>query len=106
MVQRWVADISKDVETQLSEILKCVYHSLTVVESMDITSTAHMCIVVCGVTSDFEVFEELVGIHSMQGLTNGSDFIQALLCSLQKHNLELSKLVGIITDGAPSALKI
>jgi hypothetical protein len=38
----------------------------------------------------------------MQGQTEGSYFIQALLCNLQKHNLELSKLVGIFTDGALS----
>jgi hypothetical protein len=61
-----------------------------------------MCTVARGVTSDFEVFEEEpVYLHSMQGQTKGLDFIQALLCSLPKHNLEQSKLVGIITDGAP-----
>lgn len=46
--------------------------------------------------------DELVDIHPMQGQTKGSDFIQALLCSLQKQNLEPSKLVGIVTDGVPS----
>jgi hypothetical protein len=40
----------------------------------------------------------------MEVQVKGSDFIQALLYSLQKHNLELSKLVGIVTDGAPSAV--
>jgi hypothetical protein len=50
------------------------------------------------VTSAFKVFEELVGLHSMQGQTKGSDFIQTLLCGLQERNLELSKLVDIFTD--------
>jgi hypothetical protein len=43
-------------------------------------------------TSGFEVFEEFADIHSI-----GSDFIHALLCSLQNHNLELFKPVGIVT---------
>jgi len=68
---------------------------------MDTNSTAQMCIFIRGVTSDFEVFEEIrvpfnarsykgVGLHS--GTT------------LQKHNLQPPKLVGIVTDGAPSMI--
>jgi hypothetical protein len=56
-------------------------------ESTYITSTAQMCIFVCGVTPNYEVCEELVD-HSIQGQTMGQDFIQASLCTLQKHNLE------------------
>jgi hypothetical protein len=63
-----------------------------------------MCIFACGVTPDFEVFVELVDLHSMQDQTEGSHFIQALLCNLQKHDLELSKLPDIVTDGAPSMI--
>jgi hypothetical protein len=40
----------------------------------------------------------------MQGWSKVSDLIQALLCSLWKHNLGLSELVGIVTDGAPSVI--
>jgi hypothetical protein len=68
---------------------KSVYHLQTVDGSKDSTSTAQICIFARGVTSDFEVFEELVDLRSMQGQIKGSDFI------LQKHNLELSKLVGM-----------
>jgi len=57
-----------------------------------------------GITSDFEVSEELLDLHLMQGQTQGSDCIQALLCSLQRHNLEIPELVGIVTDGAPSII--
>jgi len=74
-VQRWVADISKDAETQFSEIFnKCVYYSLVVNESKDITSIAKMCILAHGITFDFEVFEELADVHSVQGQTNEVDF--------------------------------
>jgi hypothetical protein len=72
--------------------------------SVIITSTAQMCVFACGVTSDFEMFEEHVNLHSIQGQTKGLDFILALLYSLQKHNLELSKLGGIVTGGVPSVI--
>jgi len=94
-LQRRVPDISKDVGTHLSDIFnKCVYCSLNADESMDITSTAQICIFARDVRSDFEVFEEHGDLHSMQGHTKGCDFIHALLYSLQKHNPELCNLVG------------
>jgi len=63
--------------------------------------TGHYLHCTCGIRTDFEVFEELVDLHSMQGQTKGSVFTQALLCSLQKHNSKLSKLVSIGTDYVP-----
>jgi hypothetical protein len=102
-VQRHVVDISNDAETQFSKIFnKCVYCSQTAEESTAITLTAQKCIFARGVTSDFEAFEELVDLLSTQGQTKGSDFSQALLCSLQKQNLELPKLVCTVTDGVSS----
>jgi hypothetical protein len=50
-------------------------------------------------TSDYEVSEELADHHSLQSQTEGSDFIQALPRGLQKHNLELSKLMVRVADG-------
>jgi hypothetical protein len=51
----------------------------------DITSTSEIRIFAGGVTSDFEMFEELVDLH--QGNAKRSDIFQALLLYLQKHNL-------------------
>jgi hypothetical protein len=63
-LQRRVANISKHVETQLSEIFnEHVYFSLTVDESTDITSTAQIYKFARGVTSEFEMSEELVDLH-------------------------------------------
>jgi hypothetical protein len=54
---------------------------------MDITSSSMhvVCMFARGVTSDFEVFQEVVELDSLQGKTRGSNFIQALqvVCSLQ-----------------------
>jgi len=51
----------------------------------DTTSTSEICIFAGGVTSDFEMFEELVDFH--QGNAKRSDIVEALLLYLQKHNL-------------------
>jgi hypothetical protein len=60
---------------------KSVYYSLTDDESVNITATVQMCILAHGITN-FEMFEEIVDLHSMQSQTKGSHFIKALLCSL------------------------
>jgi hypothetical protein len=74
-VKSLVDDISKDVETELPDIFnKCLYYSLTVDESTDITSTSQMCIVARRVKCDVQVFEDLVDRHSMLGQTKGSNF--------------------------------
>jgi hypothetical protein len=53
----------------------------------------HVCLFAGGVTRHFEVTEEFGVLQSMQGQTKGSDSSYVLLCSIQKHNLELSLLV-------------
>jgi hypothetical protein len=53
-VQRRVDDINKDAEIQFSDIFNnCVYYSLVVDESTDVTSTEQMRIFARRVTSDF-----------------------------------------------------
>jgi len=66
-----------------------------------------MCIFAYGITSDFEVFQELVDLHQCKARQRDETSIrhnQALLCSLQKHNLELSKFMAIIPDSTPSVI--
>jgi len=61
-----------------------------------------MCIFAHGITSDFGVSEKC--IISIQCKARQRDQIMRhyCVCSLQKKNLEPSKLVGIVTGGAPS----
>jgi len=69
-VKMQIADISKYVKTQLSELLYiCINYSPNFDESTDMTSTTQMCIIALGVTSDFEMFKKFVDLHSMRGLT-------------------------------------
>jgi putative ubiquitin-RnfH superfamily antitoxin RatB of RatAB toxin-antitoxin module len=104
-IQRRITDISADIVTKFSTIFKnCIKFSLAVDESTDVTSIAQLCIYARCITSDYEIFEELLELYPMKDQTRGSDLLQALLSSIQKHNLDLSKLSGIVTDGAPSMI--
>ncbi|CAB3237252.1 unnamed protein product [Arctia plantaginis] len=75
-------------------------------ESTDISSTAQLLIFIRGVTQDFEVLEELLGMCSLKGQTREVDILNVLLDERSKTNLDLSKLMGVATDGAPSMIGV
>nr|XP_022900894.1 general transcription factor II-I repeat domain-containing protein 2A-like [Onthophagus taurus] len=75
-------------------------------ESTDISSTAQLLIFIRGVTQDFEVLEELLGMCSLKGQTKGVDILNVLLDECSKTDLDLSKLSGVATDGAPSMIGV
>ncbi|CAB3240762.1 unnamed protein product [Arctia plantaginis] len=75
-------------------------------ECTDISSTAQLLIFIRGVTQDFEVLEELLGMCSLKGQTRGVDILNVLLDESSKTNLDLSKLSGVATDGAPSMIGV
>jgi hypothetical protein len=64
------------------------------------TLTTQMFVFAHGKTSHFEVSEELVVLRLMQDQTKGPNFIQTLVCSLKKQDLQVSKLVCIVTEAA------
>jgi hypothetical protein len=65
---------------------------------MDITSTVQMCIFASGIISGVKCLKNLyISSASSDNEITESDFVQALICSLLKHNMELSKLLGIVT---------
>ncbi|XP_022906223.2 protein FAM200C-like [Onthophagus taurus] len=75
-------------------------------ECTDISSTAQLLIFIRGVTQDFEVLEELLGMCSLKGQTKGVDILNVLLDECSKTDLDLSKLSGVATDGAPSMIGV
>ncbi|XP_064106957.1 general transcription factor II-I repeat domain-containing protein 2A-like [Macrobrachium nipponense] len=104
-VQRRIVDLSGDIVDQLKEKSKqFVYFSLATDESTDVTSTAQLLVFVRGVTEDFSIHEELVGLSSLKGQTTGSDLLNGLLEQISVIELDLDKLVGISTDGAPAMI--
>ena len=69
------------------------YFSLAFDESVDITSTAKLLIFVRGITQEFEIIEELIGMTSMTDQTKGSDTLSGLLEQCVKVNLDLYKII-------------
>lgn len=69
-------------------------------KTIDCTFTAQMTIfffflLLSSITTEFEVYEEFVGLASIQGQTKGSDFHHSLQKHLQGLYLDLCKLVGL-----------
>lgn len=66
-------------------------------KTIDCTFTAQMLFffLLSRITTEFEVYEELVGLASIQGQTKGSDFHHSLQKHLQAQYLDLCKLVDL-----------
>ena len=71
-VARRVDELSTNIKKTLSDQLHtCQCYSLGLDESTDVSDTAQLAIIVRGVTSDFEVVEELLDVCPMKGTTKG-----------------------------------
>lgn len=102
-VQRRITALADNIEEQLATKSRSFeYFSIALDESTDISSTAQLLIFLRGVTQNFEVSEELIGMSSLTSQTKGSDMLEALLEKCSIMDLDLTKISGITTDGAPS----
>ncbi|CAK1594128.1 unnamed protein product [Parnassius mnemosyne] len=107
IIQRRIMSLSGNIAQQLNEKTKIIeFFSLALDESTDISSTAQLLIFIRGVTQDFEVLEELLGMCSLKGQTRGIDILNVLLDECSKTDKDLSKLSGVATDGAPSIIGV
>ena len=100
-IARRVEDLSKNVVLSLKEKLnKCEAYSLALDESTDRGDTAQLAIFIRGITSNFEVIEELLDINHMKDTTRGEDILSEVKKTLVKFELPEKKLCGVTTDGA------
>ena len=100
-IARRVEDLSKNIELSLKEKLnKCEAYSLALDESTDRGDTAQLAIFIRGITSNFEVIEELLDINHMKNTTRGEDILSEVKKTLVKFELPEKKLCGVTTDGA------
>ena len=97
----------------VKEVVHCIIHlkdkavtfetfSTSLDESMDISDTAQLAIFVRGVDSEFNITEEMLKLASMKGTTTGEDLLQEFKCALKENNLDITKMSGVTTDGAPA----
>lgn len=106
-IQRRIENLSDDINEQLQiAATKFKYFSLAADESTDNTSTAQLLLFVRGISENFEVTEELVGMSSMKGRTTGADILTSILNLCSAHNFNNNKLVSITTDGAPAMIGV
>ena len=102
-ITRRVEELGNSIEeTLIAKARKFSSYSLALDESTDVRSTAQLAFFVRGVDDDFEVTEELAAIVPMKGTTRGIDLLEAVMKTIKRVGLPLSKLSGITTDGAPS----
>jgi len=71
-------------------------------KSTDVTYTAQLAILVCGVDSNLCVTEEILDFKSMHGTNIGKDSFHNVCQNVADMNLPWDKLIGLTTDGAPA----
>ena len=64
--------------------------------------TAQLLIFIRGVSANFEMSEELAALQSFKGTTTGEAIFGKVCQTMEKLDLDWSKLASITTDGAPS----
>lgn len=100
---RRVQDMRDDVLGTLKQRFRdCRYFAIALDESTDVKDTAQLAIYFRGVTDSFDIIEEFAQLVPMIGTTTGADVLAAVLSWIKDFELNLSRLCGVTTDGAPA----
>jgi hypothetical protein len=104
-VTRRIEDMSQNLDNQLSKISQTfTAYSLALDESLDCTDISQLSIFIRGTNETFEIYEELLKVVSIHNKTKGIDIFNELIDLLTINKIDLTKLVSITTDGAPSMI--
>lgn len=76
-----------------------MFYSIALDESTDMSHTAQSAVFIRGVSEDFEITEELLGLQPMKGTTQSTDLFTSSIELLNKFKLKLTNLAGVATDG-------
>lgn len=99
---KWILTINFNIENQLINYLnKIKLYSICIDENTDITSSEYLSIISRFCNID-EVSEELIIIISIPAKTTGKNICEVVINMLENIGLELSKIVSVTTDSAPS----
>lgn len=100
---RRVEEMTKDLFETLKERCRaCRYFAIALDESTDIKHTSQLAIFFRGVTNDFDIYEEFVKLVPMKANTSGANVLAAVLSWMDDFGLDLTRLCGVTTDGAPA----
>ena len=104
-VTRRVENISDFLISDLRiDIKHFVKFTLALDETCCRSDTAQMAFFIRGIDGDFNLKECFLDISHMKDTTTGSDILSAMLEVIKKHDIDISKLTGIATDGCPSLI--
>ena len=102
-VTRRIEELAANVRSGLEGILNNLeYYSIAIDETTDMKDTCQLAVFVRGVTPTFDIVEEFVRLIPMKDTSTGADILQSIIKWITEMNLDLSKLSGVITDGAPA----
>jgi hypothetical protein len=105
-VARRIEELGTNIESTLKErISKFIFYSLALDESTDLSDTVQLAIFIRGIDSNFNNTEELAAFFPMKGTTKSCDNFIALNSTLNRFDIKLNNLSGVITDGTPSIWK-
>lgn len=95
--------IAAELETELrTDIEKCIFFSLQLDESTDLSDTSQLAITIKMVFNDFSTKEEFLKVLPMKERTRGQDIFDVVKKYLVDIKIPFKKLSSITTDGAPA----
>ncbi|KAK1343747.1 hypothetical protein QTO34_014300 [Cnephaeus nilssonii] len=105
--QRTVSDQIVDLAQDIEKILEdsagdFQFSSLACDATTDITNTAQLAIIVCGITAELDAREELLSVGAVHGTTRGEDLFERLVLSMKKFELRFENVSDLTIDGAPA----
>ena len=100
IITRRISDLGKHVSSKLKSIVEnCMYFSLALDESTDVSDTSELLIFIRIVDYNFTVQEELIKVYSLNEHTTGSNNYAALESVIHDYG-GYKKCSCIVTDGA------
>ena len=102
-VTKRIEELSANVKCSLENILHNLeYYCIAIDESTNVPDTAQLALFFRGVEPTFDIVEEFVRLIPMKDTTTGADVFESVRKLTTETNLDLSKLIGLTTNGAPA----
>ncbi|XP_065667571.1 general transcription factor II-I repeat domain-containing protein 2A-like [Hydra vulgaris] len=84
---------------------KAEFVSIALDESTDLVGKAQLCVYARFITTNYCLFEELLGIEPLETTTTGQGIYDKLFKILKNTKVPLQKISSVVTDGAPAMIE-